>query len=120
MSNKSKRKPPNGWARQQAVAQKKAQERKVAQLTEQQGNEATAKQVFTELITQWMAQQGRLQRLSEAFADRCWRVHELSQQAKAEWERAEAAEAKVRELQAQLNRPPAKRNGSVKKSVPVS
>lgn len=117
MSKKSSRNN-SGWLRQQAEQQRKAQAAKLARRTEQQTNEAQAKEFLSKLMTEYVEQKARLARLAPAFADRCWRVHELMGQARRDWERAEAAEAKVRELQAQLDARP-KTNGHTPAKKPA-
>src|SRR5579875_2722434 len=92
----------SGWLRQQAVAEKDASARKRAARTEKQVQEQQAKDALTKLIQQTVQQQARLQRLAVAFADRCWRVHALYGLLRPEWERAEAAEGRVRQLENEL------------------
>jgi polyhydroxyalkanoate synthesis regulator phasin len=95
MSKKSSR--PN-FRQQQAKALVQQQVAKRAAETEQDEAEKKVKEFLTELIQKYVSVQAQLQRLAPAFADRCWRVHELYQDVKAQWARAEAAEERVREL----------------------
>jgi chromosome segregation ATPase len=90
------------WLRQQAAQQRQAKADREARVTQQQQDTQTAKDQLGQLVTKLVTQQQRLVRLSTAFADRCWRVHELYQELKAEWERAEKAEARVQELETEL------------------
>lgn len=102
MSNKSRKKPP-AWLQQQAQIQRAEQLRRLAARTEENDQSEKAKQMFTELINSVLTSQGKIQRLAVAYADRCWRVHELYQVFKAEFDRAEQAEARAANLQHRLD-----------------
>jgi hypothetical protein len=89
-----------GWLREKALAaQEDALKRKE---TETANNEQKVKEFLADLVKRVMAQELRLKRLAAAFADRCWRVHELMGENRELWERANTAEDKVRELEAKL------------------
>ena len=90
----------NQWLRAHAQAQRA--KAKQSGETEKQVNERQAKEFLTRLVKEAMEQKARLERLAPAFAERCWRVHELMGQLRAEWERAEAAEARIEELEREV------------------
>lgn len=100
------------WLRQQAERRQKQSAEAKARAEVQ--TEQQAKDFVQKLVTELMQTRQRTARLAHAWADRCWRVHELMGLLRSEWERAEAAEARVRELEAQLSGT----NGHAKKAVP--
>ena len=93
------------WIRHQAEVQKQADAEKAERLSVQQAVQIQEKlkSLLTELVRYGAVQRGRTQRLAVWHAERCMRVRELLKQLRAEWERAEAAEATVAELRAQLD-----------------
>jgi hypothetical protein len=90
------------WLRHQAENQQRANAQKKAGQTDQQLTQQKLRKVLTELGQQLVLREARLRRLAPAFADRCWRVVELKRELRGEWERAERAEARIRELETQL------------------
>jgi hypothetical protein len=89
----------SAWLSHQAAVQQRAAAEKETRDAQQQ----QAKRVLETLAKRFLEYQGRTQRLAAAFADRCWRVHELYGLYRAEWERAERAEARVKDLELQLH-----------------
>jgi hypothetical protein len=87
--------PEKSFWRMQAEAQKEASQQRG------QASEEQAKEFLTKLFEEHARIQQRVARLAIGFADRCARVHELMGLYRQEWERAEAAEARIAELEAQ-------------------
>src|SRR4051812_2775087 len=91
------------WLRQQAQA-RQAVTAQLSTRTDEKHvrQQEQAKKVFQKLISQTITQQQRLTRLAAAFADRCYRVHELSGLYRAEWERAQRLQADNEELRRRI------------------
>lgn len=99
----AKRSANKEWLRQQALRQQAQTAEKQQLVTERQSNEERVKKLLTKLVQQLVESQGKVQRLALAYADRCARVVDLSAQCRQEWVRAEAAEARVAELEKQID-----------------
>lgn len=90
------------WAKAQASKQRRIEELRRARQAPQTAEREEQAEKVRRILTRFVQQEAKVNRLAQAFADRAFRVHELMGQLRAEWERAEAAEARVKELEKKL------------------
>jgi hypothetical protein len=91
------------WRKHQAaVAQQAAAAHAVPQTPESKARDEFMRGL-AQLVQRIADQEGRLRRLAVWHAERCVRVVELKAELRAEWERAEVAEAKVRQFESQVS-----------------
>jgi hypothetical protein len=109
----SKPERSDDWLRHQAQARQTAQvgltrpsekdsEKDVQDSEKDLQRQQQARKVLHKLVSQTIAQQQRLSWLAVGFAERCYRVHELSGLYRAEWERAQCLQADNEELRRRI------------------